>query len=217
LAWRVAVPESADLFRSAEALWNAIDLLAVENGLTPSALARQAGLDPTALNPSKRRRADGSFRWLSLETLVRILESLGHSPASFLLGQERGPSREPSRLRLVMWSELGENQFFDRAGLLAGPARDFVTHPIFVAGPHDYAVRLDTDFFEPVFRAGALLLVSPGAIVGVGDRVLGVRKGKFFIGTVNSVHGRMLDIIRAGDGEKISGMDLAHRILAGTL
>ena len=35
-------------------IWTAIDALARRYGLTPSGLARRAGLDATAFNPSKR-------------------------------------------------------------------------------------------------------------------------------------------------------------------
>ena len=44
-------------------IWRAIDTLAAENGLSPSGLARKAGLDPTSFNLSKRRATDGKPRW----------------------------------------------------------------------------------------------------------------------------------------------------------
>ena len=40
-----------------EDLWRALDTLAAENGMTPSGLARAAGLDATTFNRSKRRGA----------------------------------------------------------------------------------------------------------------------------------------------------------------
>ncbi len=40
-------------------VWKALDRLAAEAGLSPSALARRAGLDPTTFNPSKRVSKDG--------------------------------------------------------------------------------------------------------------------------------------------------------------
>jgi len=45
-----------------ETIWAAIDSLAERNGLTSSALARNACLDPTAFNPPKRRSPDGCAR-----------------------------------------------------------------------------------------------------------------------------------------------------------
>ena len=47
-------------------IWSGIDRLAHRAGLTPSGLARRAGLDPTTFNPSKRFSRDGEKpRWPS--------------------------------------------------------------------------------------------------------------------------------------------------------
>lgn len=54
-------------------VWGAMDRLAREKGLSMSGLARKAGLDPTAFNPSKRHNADGRERWPSTETLSKVL------------------------------------------------------------------------------------------------------------------------------------------------
>jgi len=45
---------------SHEALWRALDLVAHQNGLSPSGFAVKAGLDPTSLNPSKRINPRGA-------------------------------------------------------------------------------------------------------------------------------------------------------------
>ncbi len=57
-----------------EELWSAIDNVAKRAQLTPSGLARRAGLDPTTFNKSKRFAADGRPRWPSTESLAKILE-----------------------------------------------------------------------------------------------------------------------------------------------
>ena len=55
-------------------IWRALDSLAAENGLSASGLAKRAGLDPTAFNPSKRVGPDGRARW-SLRLLAdRMVE-----------------------------------------------------------------------------------------------------------------------------------------------
>ena len=43
-------------------IWRAIDALAARNGMSPSGLARLAGLDPTTFNKSKRGSANGKLR-----------------------------------------------------------------------------------------------------------------------------------------------------------
>jgi phage repressor protein C with HTH and peptisase S24 domain len=58
-------------------IWRAIDTLAAETGLSPSGLARKAGLDPTSFNVSKRRTADGRSRWPSTESIAKVLAASG--------------------------------------------------------------------------------------------------------------------------------------------
>lgn len=54
-------------------LWNAIDTLAQNNHMSPSGMARAAGLDPTTFNKSKRKSKYGQPRWLSFDTLGKVL------------------------------------------------------------------------------------------------------------------------------------------------
>ena len=56
-----------------ERVWAAIDAIAASNDLSVSGLARQAGLDPTTFNKSKRRSADGRSRWPSTESLAKVM------------------------------------------------------------------------------------------------------------------------------------------------
>lgn len=56
-----------------EQLWNAIDRLAQNNNMSPSGMARAAGLDPTTFNKSKRKSKYGQPRWLSFDTLTKVL------------------------------------------------------------------------------------------------------------------------------------------------
>jgi len=56
-----------------EQLWSAIDKLARINRLSCSGMARAAGLDPTTFNRSKRASKYGQPRWLSIETIAKVL------------------------------------------------------------------------------------------------------------------------------------------------
>jgi phage repressor protein C with HTH and peptisase S24 domain len=58
-------------------IWAAIDAIAENQGISVSALARKAGLDPTAFNRSKRVGRDGRAHWPSTETLSRVLTVAG--------------------------------------------------------------------------------------------------------------------------------------------
>ena len=79
-------------------IWRAIDALAAEHGLSASGLARKAGLDPTAFNPSKRVGADGRARWPSTESVAKILTATGTSIEAFaalVTGMPALPRRTP--------------------------------------------------------------------------------------------------------------------------
>ena len=60
-------------------VWGALDRLAERAGLSPSGLARRAGLDPTTFNKSKRITSDGRERWPSTESLAKALAATGSS------------------------------------------------------------------------------------------------------------------------------------------
>ena len=66
-------------------LWKAVDALARREGLSPSGLARRAGLDATSFNPSKRFGAGDPPRprWPSTESMTLILQATGVSLAEF--------------------------------------------------------------------------------------------------------------------------------------
>ncbi len=64
-------------------IWRGIGKLARDNGLTPSGLARRAGLDPTTFNKSKRHNRDGKPRWPSTESIAKILAATDCTLAGF--------------------------------------------------------------------------------------------------------------------------------------
>lgn len=64
-------------------IWAALDQLAANHNLSPSGLARLAGLDPTAFNRSKRVTGEGRLRWPSTESLAKVLDATGTSLNDF--------------------------------------------------------------------------------------------------------------------------------------
>ncbi len=159
-----------------EDVWRALDTLAAEKGLSPSGLARAAGLDPTSFNRSKRV-GRGKLRWPSTESLSRVLAATGATLESFaalvggarVLSVARGQRGRP--IPLLTLSHLAGTGLFDPSAQPADAATEHVEAPP-PAGPHAYAVRIDTDRFEPLFRQGSTLIVSPDAAIRPGDRVL---------------------------------------------
>ena len=64
-------------------LWQAIDAVAENCGLTASGLARNCGLDATTFNASKRISPDGREHWPSTETLSKVLDVAGMDLVAF--------------------------------------------------------------------------------------------------------------------------------------
>lgn len=149
-------------------IWRAIDQLAAHHDLTPSGLAKRAGLDPTAFNPSKRRAKDGRLRWPSTESLARVLEAVGSSldDFAFLVSGQTG-----AKAPLIGFAQAGQDGFFDDAGFPVGGGWEEVSFPG-MGDDNVYALEISGDSMEPAYRAGDRIIVAPGATVKIGDRVV---------------------------------------------
>jgi phage repressor protein C with HTH and peptisase S24 domain len=155
-------------------IWNAIDRLAAYYDLTPSGLARRAGLDPTAFNKSKRTSNDGKPRWPSTESLAKVLEATGASLDDFAtMVREAADDLLPtgSPVPLIGFAEAGAGGFFDDGGFPVGSGWDEVRFPEAGDG-NSYALEISGDSMAPVYRDGDIIIVSPGAGVRRGDRVV---------------------------------------------
>ncbi|MEZ5999201.1 helix-turn-helix transcriptional regulator [Hyphomonas sp.] len=154
-------------------IWRGIDQLAAHHGLTPSGLARRAGLDPTAFNPSKREGADGRPRWPSTESLARVLDAVGSGFDDFaaLIDGRRGATAP-----LIGFAQAGQDGYFDDAGFPAGQGWEEVRFPG-LGLETVYALQISGDSMEPAYRAGDRIIVAPGAEVKKGDRVVAKTTG----------------------------------------
>ena len=65
-------------------LWIALDRLAARAGLSPSGLAKAAGLDPTSFNKSKRITRLGRERWPSTESVAKALAATNTGIENFV-------------------------------------------------------------------------------------------------------------------------------------
>ncbi len=161
-------------------IWRALDTLAAEYGLSPSGLAKRAGLDPTTFNPSKRRMPDGRARWPSTESLAKVLDATGASLDAFtalvtgaraLPAGGRATPAAARRVPLIGFAQAGGEGFFDDGGYPVGGGWDEVTLPE-IADPNAYALEISGESMEPVFRDGDVVIVSPAAPIRRGDRVV---------------------------------------------
>lgn len=168
---------------SHDRIWNAIDKLAERNQLTPSGLARRAGLDPTSFNKSKRIGADGRMRWPSTESISKVLDATGASIDQFMsfMRPDNGVSTlaegslppQPGSIPLLGFAQAGAGGFFDDGGFPAGQGWDLVEFPASPERrPGVYALEIQGDSMMPLYRDGDVLIVEPGAQVRLGDRVV---------------------------------------------
>jgi phage repressor protein C with HTH and peptisase S24 domain len=149
-------------------IWKAIDTLAERHGLSPSGLAKRAGLDATAFNKSKRAGADGSPRWLSTESLIKALDAVGATMEDFAALVEGRPGRTAP---LLGFAKAGTDGYFDDAGFPTGDGWDEVRFPG-LESETVYALEVTGDSMEPVYRKGDRIVVAPGVPVRRGDRVV---------------------------------------------
>lgn len=150
-------------------IWRAIDALAEQKGLSASGLARAAGLDPTTFNKSKRQAPDGKPRWPSTESLSRVLnaaETSWDEFAALLAGRPNAGRAIP----IVGMARAGADGFFDEQGFPVG-AGETVRFPD-LGEDRVYALEINGDSMEPMYRAGDVVIVQPGAAVRRGDRVV---------------------------------------------
>lgn len=173
-------------------IWRALDSLAAEHGLSASGLAKRAGLDPTAFNPSKRIGPDGRARWPSTESVAKVLAATGTGIEGFAAlvagaasgggggagagggapgggaGAGGGPQR---RIPLIGFAQAGGQGYFDDGGFPAGAGWDEIALPD-VSDPNAYGLEISGESMQPVYRDGDIVVVSPAAPVRRGDRVV---------------------------------------------
>lgn len=152
-------------------IWNAIDGLAARYGLSPSALARKAGLDATTFNKSKRQTADGRQRWPSTESIAKILEATG-APLDEFMALVSARSGEPRHtIPLIGMAQAGDGGYFDDGGFPTGAGWEEIGFPN-VTDENAYALEISGDSMMPLYRDGDMVIVSPSASVRRGDRVV---------------------------------------------
>lgn len=153
-------------------IWRAIDRLAREYGLTPSGLARRSGLDPTTFNKSKRANRDGKLRWPSTESIAKILTATGADLGEFVsYAGSAPPAGAVPTIPLLGLVKAAEDGHFSEQGRPRGDAWDEVSFP----DPDDtgaFALEIAGHAFEPIYRDGDIIVISPQAEIRRGDRVV---------------------------------------------
>ena len=129
-------------------IWTALDRLAERSGLSPSGLAKSAGLDPTTFNKSKRIAPDGRERWPSTESVAKALTATSSSIDTFvqLIGDS---ARTVQSVPLLGFAQAGSSGHFDDNGFPAGKGWDEVALPS-ASDEHAYARCAPQDRYEQI-------------------------------------------------------------------
>jgi phage repressor protein C with HTH and peptisase S24 domain len=154
-------------------VWAAIDTIAERYGFSASGLAKKSGLDPTSFNPSKRNGPDGRPRWPTTESIANLLDAAGASVEEFadLLSGRKGQPPRRKQIPLLGLARAGKGGYFDDSGFPVGNGWDEIEVPG-VTDNTAYALEITGDSMLPVYREGDTIIVSPGATVRKGDRVV---------------------------------------------
>lgn len=151
-------------------IWGALDRLAVKQSISPSRLARDAGLDATSFNKSKRITPSGKPRWPSTESIAKVLRTVGMDFEDFACMAKNKSASGPA-IPVIGLAQAGDEGYFDDAGFPCGGSWEDVRVP----GELDdnvYALEIAGDSMDPVLRSGDRVLVAPNATVRRGDRVV---------------------------------------------
>ena len=201
-------------------IWRALDSLADRHGLSPSGLAKLAGLDPTTFNKSKRGGANGKLRWPSTESLAKVLAATGSSLDDFVALASNGGGA-PARTRpvpLIGLAQAGEAGYFDNAGFPAGSGWDEIAFPD-VGDAHAYALEIAGDSMLPVYRDGDRILVLPSGNLRRGDRVVvRTRKGEVMAKQLSRLTAHQIELKSFNPAYPdrsfaLSEISFAHRII----
>ena len=151
-------------------IWTALDRLAKRADMSPSGLAKKSGLDPTTFNKSKRITPDGRARWPSTESIAKALSATGVSVEAFvsLIADTSGSAHA---VPLIGFAEAGAGGYFNDGGFPVGKGWDEIAF-LAMNDEHAYALEISGDSMKPAYRNGDVIIVSPGATVRKGDRVV---------------------------------------------
>jgi phage repressor protein C with HTH and peptisase S24 domain len=152
-------------------IWNALDRLAARAKLSPSGLAKKAGLDPTTFNKSKRITPEGRPRWPSTESVAKSLQATGTKVDTFLGLLTDSGKAAISNVPLIGFAEAGAGGYFDDGGFPVGKGWEEIAFPS-VTDEHAYALEISGDSMKPAYRNGDIIIVSPAAPIRKGDRVV---------------------------------------------
>ena len=187
-------------------VWRALDAIATRKGLTPSGLAKLAGLDATAFNKSKRISKGGRPRWPSTESIARALKAASVDYAEFANLVSGSASLTIPFLELPDVSRTG---LFGDNGLPEASKWDAITFPGGEWGEGCFALEVIDDSLEPVYRAGDRLIASRHASLRPQDRVVcKTVSNQVIVGAIARQTSRRLDLNALVNGLEMTRLEV---------
>lgn len=140
-------------------IWDAVDKLAEVNGLSPSGLAKKAGLDSTTFNKSKRVRTDGKNRFPSLDSIYKITSACNVSFDDFMAMTENEVKIEPSNSIAYIKYSNGKSVALTGNALMQFPE-----------SKNDiYAMQIDSK--TTIYEENSIIIISKNSDIRTGDRI----------------------------------------------
>ena len=181
-------------------IWRAIDRLAQENELSPSGLARKAGLSPTLFNPSKRSHGDRK-RWPSTESISAILKATNCSLDNFVaLASEK--ATQHSHIPLLSCTQVERDpSLFDEQGLPHRKLWDKMSLPA-ATETTAFALEIGNNAASPDFKKGDRIILAPSQEPRHGDWVaLQVKGNDILIKRMGSSGAQKVELHASGQDE----------------
>jgi phage repressor protein C with HTH and peptisase S24 domain len=152
-------------------IWSAVDKLAEMNHLSPSGLAKKAGLDSTTFNISKRIRSNGKKRWPSMESINKILTVCNCDFEDFYkLGTSDEYKIKTNSTPFCSMHELATQNKLSNEEILNRHKWSEINFPEIESNL--IAVEVDNDEYEPLFKNGDVLIINTNCEIRKTDKVI---------------------------------------------
>ena len=109
-----------------------------------------------------------------------------------LIGDGAGDGR---CVPLLSFAQAGGSGAFDESGFPSGKGWTEIALPTAAEDSHTFALEISGDALQPAYRDGDVILVSPGAPIRKGDRVVAkMRAGEVVIATLKRRTAKALEL-----------------------
>lgn len=199
-----------------EIIWNAVDNLAKSLGLSPSGLAKKAGLDATTFNKSKRIRPDGKHRWPSLDSLNKVFEFCNIDFDEFYkFGQNKLKNDSGSAIPFIRVSNFNKKKYFIGNDL---DTRGWEMFSFPDGTKNLYALEVDSDESAPLYRFGTTIVLAKRSDIRRGDRVaIYLNNNKIIFAEFVHRKAKTLELCDLNDNELKISIDIADTRLVSRI